>query len=258
MNTPVIEVGIAPELALFLPARRRSARLSVACDGTSSLGHIVQSLGVPLPEVGFLIVNGARAEPSYRPVGGEQVLVKPVTRPQRLARPRFLLDVHLGALARRMRLVGLDAAYSNDRDDDELVDLANAEQRVLLPTDRGLLQRGRLRLGAYVRGDRPGEQLRDVLGRFAPPLAPWTRCTACNGLLSPVPKPDVEELLLPGTRRSYQEFSRCRDCGRVYWRGAHSRRLAAIVAEATEPASPASPASPWGSADPGAGGQAGR
>lgn len=241
MDRPDLEIRVAPELALFLPPRRRSATVSVACDGTSSLGHVVQSLGIPLPEVGFLIVNGTRAGPSYRPAGGEQVLVKPVPRPQPMADPRFLLDVHLGALARRMRLVGLDAAYSNARDDDELVDLANAEHRALLTKDRGLLQRGRLWLGAYVRGDHPDEQLRDVIGRFAPPLAPWTRCTACNGLLAQVPKRDVEPLLLPGTRRSYQEFSRCRECGRVYWRGAHSRRLAAIVAEATEPASPAGP-----------------
>ncbi len=239
MDRPDLEVRIAPELAMFLARRHRSATVSVACDGTSSLGHVVQSLGVPLPEVGLLIVNGTRAEPSYRPVGGERVLVQPVPRPRPMAEPRFVLDVHLGGLARRMRLVGLDTAYSNDREDDELVDLANSERRALLTKDRRLLQRSRLWLGAYVRGDRPDEQLRDVLARFAPPLAPWTRCTACNGALVPVPKPDVEPLLMPGTRRSYQEFSRCGTCGRVYWRGAHSRRLAAIVADATEPADPA-------------------
>ena len=68
-----------------------------------------------------------------------------------------------------------------------------------------------------------------MLDRFATPLAPWTRCTACNGLLSPARKADVEQLLPPGTRRTYQTFSRCGDCGRVYWRGAHSGRLEAIV-----------------------------
>jgi uncharacterized protein with PIN domain len=103
---------------------------------------------------------------------------------------------------------------------------------VLLTQDRGLLRRRRLWLGAYVRGARPDDQLRDILDRFAPPLAPWTRCTACNGLLAPASKADVEPVLQPGTRRTYQAFSRCPACGRVYWRGAHSTRLDQIVGSA--------------------------
>ena len=143
--------------------------------------------------------------------------------------PRFILDVHLGTLARRLRLVGVDTAYANDASDDALIEQANASRRVLLTQDRGLLCRRSLRLGAYVRGSRPDDQLRDVLSRFAPPLAPWTRCTSCNGLLAPARKADVEPLLQPGTRRAYQAFSRCPGCGRVYWRGAHSQQLQGVV-----------------------------
>lgn len=35
-----------------------------------------------------------------------------------------------------------------------------------------------------------------------------------------------------GTRRTYDVFAQCVECGRVYWRGAHHARLEAIVAEA--------------------------
>ncbi len=162
------------------------------------------------------------------------VVVRQVGRPQRLplASPRFVLDVHLGALARRLRLVGVDSAYSNDAGDDELIAQANEQNRVLLTQDRGLLRRRSLRLGGYVRGARPDQQLRDVLERFAPPLAPWTICTICNGRLSAVPKADVEQTLRPGTRRTYDSFARCPACGQIYWRGAHSRRLEGIVAAA--------------------------
>jgi uncharacterized protein with PIN domain len=229
---PEADVRIAGELLLFLAPGQRRGQVRVRCDGTSSLGHVVESLGVPLTEVGSLTVNGRPAAPGYRPGGGEVVDVAAVRRPQRIPSPRFVLDVHLGTVARRLRLAGVDAAYANDRDDDALIEQANAEQRVLLTQDRGLLRRRKLWLGGYVRGTRPDEQFRDVLDRFAPPLAPWTRCTACNGLLSPVRKADVEPLLRPGTRRTYQSFSRCPDCGRVYWRGAHSRRLDVIVASA--------------------------
>lgn len=240
MDGPEAEVRFAAELLPFLAPGHRRGPVRVDCDGTSSLGHVVQSLGVPLTEVGGLTVNGRPAAPGYRPGGGDVVDVAGVRRPQRLGSPRFVLDVHLGTVARRLRLVGVDAAYANDRDDDALIEQANAERRVLLTRDRGLLCRRALWRGGYVRGSRPDEQFRDVLDRFAPPLAPWTRCPACNGLLSPARKADVQPLLRPGTRRTYQAFSRCPECGRVYWRGAHAKRLDAIVASAVRTVATAS------------------
>jgi hypothetical protein len=226
-------VSVAPELALFLRDDQRSALVPVACDGVSTLGHVVESLGIPLTEVGALVVNGSPAGPAFRPTGGDAANVEAMPRPQRVEAPAFLLDVHLGTVARRLRLIGVDAAYDRDADDDELIDQANAERRVLLTQDRGLLRRHRLWLGAYVRGSRPDDQFADVLSRFAPTLAPWTRCTACNGLLVPAAKADVASQLQPGTRRTYESFSRCDSCRRIYWRGAHSRRLQATVDAAT-------------------------
>jgi uncharacterized protein len=240
-----LELEFEPELALFLPPRDRSAEpgcggmVHLRADGTSTIGHFVEAAGVPLPEVGSILVNGTLAQPSYQPDSGDRVRVAAVSRPQTVPEPRFLLDVHLGALARRMRLVGLDTVYSNDLDDDTLIELANSGRRVLLTKDRGLLRRRRLWLGAYVRGERADEQLTDVIDRFAPVLQPWTRCIVCNGELRRAPKEEVAAELPPGTKRAYQEFSRCAECGRVYWRGAHSRRLAQIVAAATHRAAAA-------------------
>lgn len=233
VTRPEAEITFAAELELFLrPVHRRGLSARLACDGVSTIGHLVESAGVPLTEVGAITVNGEPAAPGYRPAGGDVVTVAAVRRPEDCRSARFVLDVHLGTLARRLRLLGVDTAYANDQDDDALIEQANAERRVLLTQDRGLLRRRKLWRGAYVRGARPDEQLADVLSRFAPPLAPWTRCPACNGSLRVAAKADIEELLLPGTRRSYNDFSRCRNCGRVYWRGAHSRRLEAVVASA--------------------------
>jgi uncharacterized protein len=227
-----VELRFASDLLLFLAPRHRSGRVRTACDGTSTLGHVVEALGVPLPEVGSLTVDGAAAAPGYRLSGGESAAVAAVRRPQRIPDPRFVLDVHLGTLARRMRLLGVDTAYANDRDDDALIEQSNAEGRVLLTKDRGLLRRRKLSVGAYVRGARADDELRDVLDRFVPPLAPWTRCPACNGQLAAADLADVADLLQPGTRRTYRDFARCPRCGRAYWRGAHSPRLEAIVTSA--------------------------
>jgi len=236
---PELSIRLADELLMFLPAARRERVSRVTSDGTSTLGHLVESLGVPLPEIGAMTIGGEPADPSTRPVPGSVVSVEAVPRPQRVplepgqVAPHFLLDVHLGTLARRMRLLGLDTAYHNDMDDPALVVQANAERRVLLTQDRGLLRRRALWFGAYVRGSRPDDQLRDVLERFAPVLKPWTRCTACNGDLVTVRKHEVEAQLEAGTRRSYDIYGRCTDCGQLYWRGAHGGHLEKIVEEAT-------------------------
>ena len=187
-HPPTARVRVAEPLRFLLPARHRHGDIEVPVDGTSTLGHVVESLGVPRTEVGELRVDDRPVPPADRPRPGDVVDVAPVARPQPIAAPRFLLDVHLGTLARRMRLLGLDTAYRNTATDAELVTWANAERRVLLTRDRGLLRRRALTAGAYVRGDRADDQLADVLDRYAPPLAPWTRCPACNGELVAVPK----------------------------------------------------------------------
>ncbi|QKW08853.1 hypothetical protein HUT18_23205 [Streptomyces sp. NA04227] len=235
MNGPEIHIQFAPELGLFVSHGRRDGSTPLRTDGSSSLGHLVESLGVPLTEVGTLLVDGREARTAYVPGGGERIEVRAVARPQRIdgAELRFLLDVHLGTLARRLRLLGVDTAYeSEDIGDPALASRSAAERRVLLSRDRGLLRRRELWAGAYVYSDRPDEQLRDVLGRFAPELRPWTRCTACNGPLEQARKDEVADRLESGTQRTYDAFAECERCGRVYWRGAHHSKLESIVAGA--------------------------
>jgi uncharacterized protein len=226
----VVRLVVAAELRFLLPARWRAGIVDVADDATASLGHVVQSVGIPLTEVGTLLSDGRSVTAATRLPSGAVAEVVAHRRPQPLAGPAsFLLDVHLGALARRLRLLGLDAAYRNDVTDAELVEWAGREDRLLLTQDRGLLRRRALRRAAYVRGQQPDDQLADLLDRFRPQLAPFTRCTRCGGILRPVPKSDVLHLLEPGTRRTQHEFSRCETCGWVYWRGAHAARLDQLV-----------------------------
>ncbi|MEZ0090356.1 Mut7-C RNAse domain-containing protein [Streptacidiphilus sp. EB129] len=231
MERPEISLTVDAELEVFVGAARRGGSSAVRTDGAATLGHVVESLGVPLTEVGALVVDGRAVTAGHIPADGENVAVHTVTRPQQLPGPaRFLLDVHLGTLARRMRLLGVDVAYeSTDIGDPALAARSAAEQRVMLSRDRGLLRRRELWAGAYVYSHRPAEQLDDVLSRFRPPLAPWTRCTACNGLLQRAPKEELAGRLRDGTERSYDAFSECADCGQAYWRGAHHARLNAIV-----------------------------
>ncbi|KUG61386.1 hypothetical protein AVL61_00170 [Kocuria rosea subsp. polaris] len=239
---PHLVLEVDPALWFLLSPRRRSPHFTVDVPGTDTVGHVVRMVGIPPTEVGPLRLDGrpvgleARPTAAARP-GTDPVLeVRPRRRPQptRHTPPRFLLDVHLRPLARRLRLLGLDAAWEPDAEDAHLVERAAREERVLLTEDRGLLHRGALPEGALVRGGDADAQLADVLERFAPPLAPWTRCLRCGAPLAAASAEDVADQLLPRTRRAYREFSRCTGCGRAYWRGAHAGRLDAVVARAEQ------------------------
>jgi uncharacterized protein with PIN domain len=234
-ETPVapgtVRLRIPPALRFLLPRRNRdSGELDLRHDPTVTVGHLVQSAGVPLTEVGDLLVAEVSVSRRSRLREQDQLDVVVRARPQPLVGPAlFLLDVHLGALTRRLRLLGVDAAYDNDADDDHLVEQAGREDRVLLSRDRGLLMRRGLRRAAFVRGQHPDAQLADFIERFRPPLQPWSLCLACGGTLSPVSKAQVANQLEPGTLRTQHRFSLCGSCGHVYWHGAHDAKLQQVV-----------------------------
>jgi uncharacterized protein len=230
-----VQVRVAPELAFLLPGRDRAARARrLRFDPDATIGHLVQAAGVPLTEAGAIHLDGRPVTTTARAAAGGTVDVDAAPRPQAVPSGGFLLDVGLGALARRLRLLGVDAAWSADAEDADLAARAVAERRMLLTQDRGLLKRRSLgrRGGALVRGAGTEQQLADVLDRFEVHVDPLTRCTACGAPLEPVAKAEIADLLPDGTRRSYDDFSRCTSCGRVYWRGAHARRIEALVKRA--------------------------
>ena len=73
------ELRFARELLIFLSPRRgvrknSGGRVRVTCDGTSTLGHVIESLCVPLPEVGELRVDGKPAAPAWRLSGGQAAM----------------------------------------------------------------------------------------------------------------------------------------------------------------------------------------
>jgi uncharacterized protein len=236
-QVPHVIVEVDPSLRSLLPRRDRGDRVARDAAPTETVAHLLQILGLPPTEVGDASVDGRRiGHLALRTthIGNSSTLnVEARERPQPNS-GRFLLDGHLGTLTRRMRLLGIDAAYEPDGDDSGLATRSAAEHRELLTRDRGLLFRKAVPDGALIRSDDVDAQLDEILGRFAPRLAPWTRCLRCGALLAEVPAAEVAAELEPGTRRTYRSFSRCTGCGRVYWRGAHAQRLESLVRRVTD------------------------
>jgi uncharacterized protein len=137
------------------------------------------------------------------------------------------LDNHLGKLATFLRIMGLDAAYRNDYQDDELAEVASREGRILLTRDRGLLMRKVVSQGYCVRALDPRQQAVEIVRRFDlyGHIRPFRRCLRCNSLLHPVDKQAIIERLEPLTRQYYDEFHICPQCDKIYWKGSHYEHM---------------------------------
>lgn len=213
----------------FLPAGRRGQGFAYRAEPHSTIKDTIEALGVPHPEIGRVIVNGEPADPGSRLREGDRIDVFPATALSGEA--RFIIDTHLGRLARLLRMLGFDALYRNDYGDDELARVSSREDRILLTRDVGLLKRAIVVRGYWLRSVSPTVQLGEVLRRFdlAAAITPFGRCIRCNGTLEPVARELVEDVLPPRTRREFDEFRRCQACGRVYWKGSHYERMDRLV-----------------------------
>lgn len=209
----------------FLPAARRGVWLEYEYGGRPSLKHAIETFGVPHPEVG----EPGDLSPPLR--DGQEVEV----RPRRYEAPpdgewRFVLDCHLGRLAKYLRILGFDTWYEPRFHDEELAGAA-AAGRFLLTRDRSLLMRRLVRHGVLVRGGDPREQLVWLARRLGlwGAAAPLRRCLRCNALLEPVAKEAVWERIPPKTRLWCAEFVMCPGCGQLYWPGSHFERMQAWI-----------------------------
>jgi uncharacterized protein len=239
------ELRFYAELKDFLAPHERSGHVTFTFREPGSVKDVIESCGVPHTEVEVILANGVSVDFSYQLMDGDRLSVYPVfesfdvlplvrVRPEPLRTVRFVLDGHLGKLARRLRLLGFDCRYANDPPDDELVAISTGERRILLTRDLALLKRKAITHGYYVRSTDPDEQVGEIMRRFqlSSRIDPFTRCPACNGLLEPVAKADVAARLPVKTRELYHRFQRCTACQKLYWRGAHHRRLDRVVSEA--------------------------
>ncbi|HEY5632784.1 MAG TPA: Mut7-C RNAse domain-containing protein [Burkholderiaceae bacterium] len=226
-------------------------------DGTATIKHAVEALGVPHTEIWAVRVNGCPAsiDQIVRDASEVEVLPWPPARetPDRAEGggaegggaeaggaeggghddppPSFLADAHLGALARDLRLLGFDTQLANDESDSALAEHARAQGRILLSRDRELLKHRRVLAGCLLLSDPRDEQLAQIDRRFGlgRAMRPFTRCLECNAVLRAAHRAQVAHRLPPAVSARQRAFTLCPGCGRVYWRGSHWEKLNARV-----------------------------
>ncbi len=236
------------ELNDFRPPAARKTTTIYHFNGSPGIKDPIEALGVPHTEVELILVNGRSVGFEYRLQHGDRVAVYPMfesfdvtplvrLRDATLRRPAFVLDVNLGKLARRLRMLGFDTLYRNDFTDAQVADISVATRRIILTRDRRLLYPKRITHGYWLRATDPDAQVKEVLQRFdlSSQIRPFHRCLDCNGAIATVAKADIIDQLRPLTKKYYDEFYRCADCHKVYWRGSHyehmQHKLSALLTE---------------------------
>ena len=241
----MVRLQFRGDLGFFLNRKADDAVVERTLAEKTSVKDVIESCGVPHPEVDLILVNGRPVDFDYAVESDADIEVFPVGhhntqwKEKRLQVPvtiSFVIDGHLGTLARNLRLLGFDAAYDPRAHDRQLLDRMKSENRALLTRDRRLLMHAIVRHGYCPRSQNPDEQTIEVVRRFhlLKSIDPFTRCLRCNALLEKVAKDDVIEKLEPLTKIYYEQFRRCIGCGQIYWPGSHfsklQRRLDAIRA----------------------------
>ena len=222
----------------FLSGDKQEVTIHVEFRGRQSIKHLVESLGVPHPEVGRVQINGQEGSLDTITQDEDRVEVHPIQNGCPIE-PRFLLDGHLGRLAAYLRMLGFDCLYRNDYEDQEIAEILQNEERILLTRDRRLLMRKPVVHGYCPRSLDSLTQLTEVIGRFdlLGRIAPFHRCLRCNHTLETVPKQAVLDRLEPLTRLYFDEFRICPNCQQIYWKGSHYERMQEIVEKLSEDSS---------------------
>jgi uncharacterized protein with PIN domain len=240
-----IQVRFYAELNDFLPAERRHSSFEHEFTGTPSVLDTIEAIGVPHTEVDVILVNDQSVGFGHRLYGGERVAVYPTferfdvsplirLRPRPLRVTRFVADVHLGTLARYLRLLGIDTTWQRDLDDETIIDIAAGEKRIILTRDKGILRDGRVTHGYWVRATDPMAQLHEVIQALdlARSSRPYRRCMECNGGLQSISRFQAYRDVPLQVFLVFRDFNRCESCGKVYWRGSHEKKLNAIIEHA--------------------------
>lgn len=236
---------ISGDINILLPTNKRGAGFIYTFQGEQSVKHLIESLGIPHTEIGFLHNHGKEIDLSYIVQDGDQIEVSPIpldnpsTCQGSLApgveQDQFVLDNHLGRLAYYLRMLGFDCLYDNQYQDEELARISNQQARILLTRDRRLLMRNLVVYGYLVRSKIPRQQLNEVLQRYNlfERIAPFRRCMRCNGLLQEVSKNEIIDRLQPLTQKYFNEFRTCQQCGQIYWQGSHYERMRKLINQVT-------------------------
>ncbi len=238
-----VTIRFYEELNDFIKEDLNKQKIQTSFYGKRTVKDLIESYGVPHVEVDLILVNGESVGFDHIMKDGDLISVYPVferlnisglskLRDVPLRDTRFILDVHLGKLAKYLRMLGFDTLYQNKMDDPELAMISNNTKRILLTRDRGLLMRRIVERGLFIRNNDPYDQCLEVIEKLDlwDTIHPFSRCMVCNQKINTIEisQPEFKEIegLIPTkVKKWYTEYYYCKSCHKVYWKGSHFDRM---------------------------------
>ncbi|MBE0655680.1 MAG: DUF5615 family PIN-like protein [Bacteroidales bacterium] len=230
------------ELNDFLIPDRKYKEFIIKLKTPVTVGEAIQSLGIPFSEVDLILVNSQPVSRSHRLFENDLVSLYPTfetldisslkdEQQPPLRETKFILDAHLGKLAKYLRMLGFDTLYQNDFEDNEIIERAARENRIILTRDKILLKSILVTHGYYVRSTEKHQQLREVVKKFDlySQFRSFTRCMTCNAELVPTEKAKIKAEVPPEVARIFTEFFYCPECRKVFWKGTHFKKMESFI-----------------------------
>lgn len=229
-----VQIKLHGSLKDFLPENSNKGIIVAGFDGSPAVKDTIESVGIPHAEIGRIEVNGLPFPYSFRIHENDEISVYPVEwkksndkelplQPKIPESLRFVLDVHLGKLARELRLLGFDSQYKNDLSDEQIIEIGVSGKRIFLTRDVGILKNSKVEYGHWMRSTEMIPQVKEVMEVFGlrNRIQPFSICLKCNGRLLSVEKESVSDELPAKVRENQLQIFQCEKCRQLFWKGTH-------------------------------------
>ena len=149
---------------------------------------------------------------------------------------KFVVDNMLGKLARYLRILGYDTIYPPQRAADNRLQL-DLPDRILLTRNTRYKGQHPNQKVIFIPTENIKQQLTFLITELPIEITSeklFSRCLDCNMPVNSIPKSEAHGKVPEKSYNFYTDFSRCPNCGKIYWRGTHTERILRMLKTITQ------------------------
>lgn len=149
---------------------------------------------------------------------------------------RFVADNNMGDIVKYMRTLGFDVFFDPSLCLSEIISISETQARILLTRNKNLLKHKQISHGILISPGTIKKQIiyiikhLDIMNK----IRPFSRCLLCNSLLVDVSKTEIYERIPIKTKEFCNEYTYCKKCDKIYWKGTHYVRMKKLIDEILE------------------------
>jgi hypothetical protein len=165
------------ELNDFLPKHKRKKNFETEFEKKAYIKDLMESLGVPHSQIDLILVNGKSVDWGYTLKDGDRVSVYPVfeffniksltqIRNIPLRKTRFIADVGLDGLAKRMKELNFDVYHNPSLAVEEIMAISKCDHRIVLTQRRKVFKSSKVTHRMFVRPGSIENQIKAIVNHL--------------------------------------------------------------------------------------------